>query len=375
MKRDNTLIVPPQMTKRTSGVTIAPPPAHSTEENSFLPILHGKATDALASMTSKPVKKNVLNNTGVITSGETKLVVQNFDKLIGTLGVSTHKLLSTAIAVFTDINNTGTKKREAKYSGVSIPLKDYAFKCGNDVYEHTTETPEEAKKEALRAKRALDNSRRKINKDLTLLYNSSLSWSEKVKGKQGDYMDVRLIEAKGIKNGNITIVFSQSFAEYLVQLPLSQYPIALLRLDERNSNAYIMGVKMAEHSNMYNNIKRETSQLLKVKTLMALTDLPSIDKVRQERRRWEDRIKEPFENSLDALTACGLLEDWYYSHSKGVPLTDEEATSFSCYEEWSETLVHFNLKDAPDHTERLEAREAEKKAKQTAKSKKTSKKK
>ena len=42
-------------------------------------------------------------------------------------------------------------------------------------------------------------------------------------------------------------------------------------------------------------------------------------------------------------------------------MTNEEATTFSSYEEWAETLIYFTLKDAPDHRTRLEAKAEEKK--------------
>jgi hypothetical protein len=332
------------------------------DSSRYLPMLHGKVTDSIATMAGSTIVENRLNNTGIVDTGEVKLVIEKFTELSGTLGVSTHKLLSTAIASFTQLNHTGNRAREANYTAVNIPLKEYALYCGYDVEEHATETPEEAEKEAKRVKGVMDNARSKIRKDLSLLYSSSLSWKEKVRGKQGDYLDIRLIEAKGIKSGHITIKFTQIFSEYLVQLPITQYPIALLRVDERNTNAYSIGLKMAEHFNMDNNLKRETAQLLKVKTLLAVTTLPSIDNEVVKRNGWENRIKEPFEKSLDALTACGLLKDWEYSHSKGEAMTDEEATSFNGYEEWAETLIHFTLKDAPDHTRRLEARTEELKA-------------
>lgn len=350
-------------------------PEAKQEKSSFLPVLHGKATDAIANMAGSSIVENKLNNTGVVDTGEVKLVLDKFTELTGTLGVSTHKLLSTAVAEFTALNHTGSKAREASFYGVSIPLKEYAFMCGYDVIEHETETPEEAQAEALRAKRALDNARRKINKDLAILFSSSLSWTEKVRGKQADYMDIRLIQAKGIKRGNIQLVFSNIFGEYLIKLPLSQYPVALLSLDERNINAYEVGLKIAEHFSLDNNQIRGTAQLLKVKTLLAVTNLPSIDNISVKKNGWENRIKEPLETALDALTACGLLEDWRYSKSKGEEFTDAEATSFMSYEEWENTLVHFTLKDAPNHTARLEARAKEKKAKQAKSKKKTSKKK
>lgn len=360
---DRRTLTTPQSNRVATGILIAPPPTPEAERESFLPMLHGKATDAVASMVGETITENKLNSTGTVEAGEVKLVIDKYNELSGTLGVSTHKLLSTAVASFTAVNHTGNAERSANFTGVNIPLKEYALNCGYDVEEHPTTDPEEEKKEAVRAKRQLDNARRKINKDLDIMYSASLSWSERVRGKQGDYMDIRLVEAKGVKNGFIQIRFSQTFSEYLIQLPLTQYPVALLGVDERNNNAYVMGLKMTEQYNMDSNHARGTAQLLKVKTLLALTDLPSIEKVRALRVGWNGRIKEPFENSLDALTACGLLEDWEYSRSKGEPLTDEEA-NFTNYEDWEEALVHFTLKNAPDHTARLEARAEERKARQ-----------
>ena len=353
------------MYKNTVKISPQLPPQQEDEQlknNSFLPMVHGKATDSIATMAGKIIEKNPLNNTGIIDTGEVKLVIEAFKKLSGTLGVSTHKLLSVAMANYTALNHTGTNRRENRYKEVNIPLKEYALNCGYDVIEHDTETEEEATKEALRAKRNLDNARRKINKDLSIMFSSKLTWKEKVRGKQGDYMDVRLIEAKGIRKGYVKIKFTQTFSDYLIGLPLTQFPVALLGVDERNGNAYTMGLKMAEHYSLDNNHIRGTSQLLKVNTLLSYTTLPPIEKVRAEGRRWEDRIKEPFENALDALTACNLLSDWEYSHPKGVAMTDEEATSWGSYEEWANSLIHFTIKDAPAPTKRLEARAEEKKA-------------
>lgn len=340
-------------------------PEEPTDQASpFLPVLHGKATDAIARMSGSKPTPNPLNNTASIESGEVKFIIKSLDTLSGTLGVSTHKLLSTAIAGFTALNHTGTgKDRSLREAKVAIPLKEYALKCGYDVEEHPTDSPEEAEKEALRAKRALDNVRRKVKKDLELLYNASISWKEKVKGKDADFADIRILGGKGIRAGYINLEFTVSLAEYLIQLPLSQYPQSLLLLDERNDNAYNIGLKMAEHYSNDNNQIKGTAQLLRVKTLLDYTNLPPFSEVRAKRKSWEERIKEPFETALDALTGCGLLEDWRYSHSKGEEMTDEEA-DFSNYEEWADTLVHFTLRNAPNHAPRLAARAAEKKARQ-----------
>lgn len=341
----------------------------------YLPSVHGKATDAIAQMAGKKIEKDLIAQSGSIKSGEVRLIVREIDKLSGTLGVSTHKLLSMGIACFTASNHTGLgNSKGLRALRVTFPLKEYALACGYDVQAHPKETPEEAEKEAQRAENALKNARRKIKKDLQLLLASTLTWEEKVKGKVGDFDAVNLLGRAGLKNGEILMEFSASMGEYLVQLPLTQYPVALLEVDERNNNAYAMGLKMAEHCNMDSNQTRGTAQCLRVKTLLAVTNLPDPNSPAVKKVGWKSRIKEPFETALDVLTGT-YLEDWYYSHSKGVRLTDEEATSFSSFEKWANTLVHFTLKDAPDHTPRLEARAQEKKDLQTKKRKNTGKKK
>jgi len=346
-----------------------------TAQESYLPMLHGKATDALAGMSSKSGTNNPLTGALTITNKEVKVLVSQFNQLTGTLGINTHKLLSVGVAQFTAGNNVGGKAPDNLTYNITIPLKEYALQCGYDVEEHEKDTPEEQEKEARRASNALKDAQKKIKKDLDILRNSSISWSEKVKGKAGDFLDLAIIGSKGIRKGYIYMVFDPAFSQYLIKLPLTQYPKALLKVDARHSNAYNMGLKMTEHFNMDNNQIRGTAQLLKVSTLLDSLELPTIDIVRTSRKSWEERIKEPFEKALDALTQCGLLSDWRYSHSKGVEMTDEEATSFTTYEKWESTLVHFTLADAPDHTARLEARAEEKKARQAKGKRKTTKKK
>ena len=363
------------MEDRKISILAIPTTTPVAERENFLPMLHGKATDAIAGMSSRAGEVNPLTGVLTVNNKEVKLLVSQFNKLTGTLGINTHKLLSVGVAQFTALNNIGGKPSEKINYMVTLSLKEYALQCGYDVEEHHKDTPEEQEKEARRASNALKDAQKKVKKDLDILRNSSISWSEKVKGKAGDFLDIAIIGSKGIRKGYIYMVFDPAFAQYLIKLPLTQYPKALLRVDARNGNAYNMGLKMTEHFNMDNNQIKGTAQLLKVSTLLENLDLPSIDTVLKNRNRWEDRIKEPFEKALDTLTQCGLLSDWRYSHSKGLEMTDEEATSFTTYEEWERTLVHFTLKDAPDHTARLEARAEEKKARQARGKKKTTKKK
>ena len=358
----------------SNGIIIIDTPRKTDSPQSFFPVVHSKATNAMASMSGKSAEPNPLNDTASIISNDVKIIMHGFSDLMGSLGLSTHKLLSTGIACFTAQNHTGSTIKDLRALRVTFSLKDYALRCGYDVEQHPTDSPEEAEKEAKRAKMALDNARKKIKKDLEILKQSSLSWKEKINGKTQDFIDVGVLGAYGIKGGYVYMEFTATMGEYFIQLPLNQYPIALLGIDERKNNAYIIGLKMAEHSNLDNNIKANTAQLLRVKTLLDLTDLPDIKAVKKNRNSWEDRIKEPLERCLDDLTNCGLLSDWYYSHSKGVELTDEEASHFKDYEEWANTLIHFTLNNAIDHTPRLEAKDKRREEAKERKRKKRAKK-
>lgn len=353
-------------TKQLSTLTTS----HYTKFLNQLPLFHGKAIDILPTMNSKSAKVNLVGDLAVMQNN-VKLAVEKFNSLSGTLSISTHKLLCKAISVFTEQNHAGRTTGIKSYE-VSFPLKEYALQCGYDVEEHDTSTPEEAEQEKKRVKNTLDNFRKKVKKDLEMLYAYSLTWEEKVKGKLYDFDSMRIIGRYSIKKGIISVEFTVSMAEYMIQLTQTKYSAALFSIDDRKPNAYNIGWKMATHYNNDNNLIAGTANLLKVKTLLACTSLPDLETVRGTEHGWIDRIKEPFESALDVLTKNRVLADWRYSHSKGVEMTDTEATNFESYEDWANTLLYFELKDPHDHTERL-ARNADKK--KEAKTKRTRKKK
>lgn len=334
--------------------TIAP--IKGPEAPSFLPMLHGAATDTLARMSSREAKTNAITGNATIESGEVKLVIKRFKELSATLGINTHKLLSVGIAEFTKQNTVGAPSSQAIEHTIAIPFKDYAIKCGYDLVERETKTEAEAEAERKRLKNATDDARKKIKKDLDILHASEFTWTEKVKGKTQDWVSIPVIGSRGIRNGYIYMTFDPALAQYMVLLPLTQYAVALLGVDARNANAYNIGLKLVEYWNMDNNQKAGRADRIGVDTLLACTTLPTIEATRASRKDWIERIKEPFERAMDVLTECGLLADWQYTRAKAVPLTDDEAMSILSFEEWAQLYVQFDLKDAPDHRPRLEAK-------------------
>lgn len=341
------------------------------EEQSFLPMLHGKATDTMAQMSSRDAKVNPITGSAVIESGDVKLAIQRFRDLNGTLGINTHKLLSVGIATFTAQNHVGGNAKALDYK-VSIPFREYALRCGYDLMERETTTPEEEEAEKKRLSNLEKEIKKKIKKDLDVLRATELTWKETVKGKEGDFLNVPIIGSRGIKGGYIHMAFDPVMAEYLIRLPLTQYPVALLAVDARNSNAYSIGLKMTEYYNMDFNQSRGKADRLSVPTLLSCTSLPTIEDVRSKRQGWERLIKEPLEKALEALVQCGFLADWQYTKAKAVPLTDEEAAQITDYETFSKLYIQFVVRDAPNQTARLEAKREKAAERKRAASKKRS---
>ncbi|MFY9262358.1 MAG: hypothetical protein WAO49_01800 [Arcanobacterium sp.] len=336
--------------------------------NDFYYMYHSKPTNALISMSSKNAKsKDLYGKNAIIEKDDVKLEIIDFNSIRGALGVSTNKLLSAALIEFTKQNTEADLTKNNINTRVSIPLKDYALACGYEVEEKITKNmnKEEIEKEKERASNALKYVRKQINKDLNILFASKVSWKETSKRfKNKDFMDYRFIVGKGIRKGRIHIEFYSGFSDNMVQQAITPYPLALFKVDAGKPTAYAIGRKMATHYGMNNNIIKGTYNRLKVQTLLDVTDLPTLENVRQSRNSWYERIKEPLENALDHLTSkeVNFLKDWTYCKPLGKTMTKEEANfTNKPFEEWANTLILFEVVDAPSYKDRLKQLEEKKK--------------
>lgn len=345
------------------------------EKPAYYPMVHSKATDALAFMNTRNAKIDKITGTAIVNRFDVELAILKLKDL--RLGINTDKLLSVAIATFTRQNDFRHNKINPD---IVIDLKEYANLLGYDVEEHSKDTPEETKLEKKRAKNQLDNARKAIQKNLDILHASTLTWTDTVNKQTKDYMRVSLVTATGITNGKIHISLSPQLAQYLADKRLiTQYPVKLLAIDSRQPTAYYIGRKLAEHYNMDNNIIKGTNNRISIPTLLATTDLPSYKEVQEkDRGHWAERIKEPFERALDVLTKEGILKSWEYTHAKGVPLSDEEAQNITSYASFSKLYLLFTPSDKIYHADRIGARieaRKEEEAKETKRKRNTGKKK
>lgn len=307
--------------------------------NTNMVMHHGKAIDMLAAFSYKDIKLNKLRDTAIVEDPvrDFTLMIQEVDKLKAELGVNTHKLLSLCVCEYT---RTHTPR-------IAVPFLKYA-----ELSEINIENKE-----------SLKSFRKRTAQQLNLMASMHATFKEEVRHKTLTFDRINYFERVRLDKDYIIATFTPTMAEYLKLLPETPFHRGLFAINGKKPNAYRIGNKINTLYNMDNNIIQGTAGISKVKTLLDVTDLPTIEDLQNEkknnRRQWYTRIKEPFEKAMDELTGK-VIKDWEYTRGKGIPLTDEEAYNITDYETFINLYVKYELIDAPDHTERLERRAVEK---------------
>lgn len=303
----------------------------------YNPMFQGPGTNRLVSISSRRDQARVDPITGqaVITKGDLTVFIDQWSSQAGSgLRVSTFKLLDICALVLTSINKH--KAGEGARTQVAVSLDDYMRICGVPA-----------------TKPSKDKARRKVKEDLEVLFNISLEWSEPLGGSTADYAKMRVITSQGIKNGQILVNFSPEMAAYLSGAYIMQYPMGVLKIDERNPAAYHFGRKLALHHSMDQNQARGTANIISVKALLASApDIPSHAEVAEDDRHFDRRIRGPFNKAMEALED---MISWEFCNSKGLKLTEEQLADFS-YAVFKDCYIKFTIKGAPDQAPRLLAK-------------------
>ena len=314
-------------------------------------MLNGTATNKLATIgrKTKPTRRinPLTDNEATIENGDFKVFIEKYSNK-KTLKVSVVKLLDILSVELTKLNHYRAKDPNKLKRTVTFSLDDYMTYLGIKNIDNYNNRRSASK----RLKEALDT-----------LYSISLEWEEKSRGEVKNYTKMRICEAQGINRGIASFTFTADMANYLNQAYIMQYPLELLAISERNPNAYPIARKLALHHSIDNNHKKGTANIISVAKLLEVApEIPSIEAVRAVNGSWSERIKGALEKALDAI---GSVVSWEYSNTKGAPLTDKQI-DISDYETFVKLFIKFDLKGAPDQTERLE----EKKKRVTARKKK-----
>lgn len=310
-----------------------------------MPLYHGRYISITSDVTKRQQVIEPLSNEIVVDDDEQQYIykLSNAENIKGLNRINTHKLFIVCVAEFTKQNTRGAKENYK----VKFPLKDYAALLGYDVLEHPGTTKEEAEKEKKRAAEVLKKARKAINQDLDILFNCSYSWKEKIRGKEEDYKDIRIIGAKGIEKGYIEAELTPSFASYILKhRAMTKYPQALLGIDGNHNNAYYLGLKIAEHWNIARNQEAGTNDILSIRTLLSCVDLPKVQKVREQRASWQQKIFEPLMQALDYLKLKGFLEDYELVKAKSEEMTQSEReAAYKEYDIFEDLYVKYKINE------------------------------
>ena len=305
-------------------------------------MLNGTATNRLAVIgrSAKPTRTNLLDE-ATIENGDLKVFIEKYsDKK--SLKVGTIKLLDLLAVELAKVNHFREKDTSKIQTNVTFSLDDYMGYLGIPNPENPN-----ARKEA----------RKKLKEGLDTLYSISLEWEEKSRGEVKNYTKMRICEAQGINRGIASFTFTADMANYLNQAYIMQYPLGLLAISERNPNAYPIARKLALHHSIDNNYKKGTANIISVAKLLEVApEIPSIEAVRKVNGSWSERIRGSLEKALDAFDG---IVSWEYSNSNSVPLTDKQL-ELSDYETFIKLFVKFDIKGAPDPTERLKKKKKKK---------------
>ena len=260
----------------------------------YLPVRQGIATNKLSKVRGR---KKDFEFDELLKSGKT---IQNIGGDVITvllanyadnkrLRASTYKLLMALLMEFTETN--------AKDTTVTLPLKKYMELRGltNEVA-----------------------ARRQVNEDLEILYSLSLSITYGAKPKNArerksrrNYMDMRLVIKKGIKNSVISATFAPDFYEALKSYQLMPVAKKILALDDKNlPHAFYFLKFLLEYMNM--NYFKANRQVISVASLLASSpEMPTYEEIHAQNRHYDERIIKPFEDNLNALQDMNILT-WHY---------------------------------------------------------------
>jgi len=181
---------------------------------------------------------------------------------------------------------------------------------------------------------------------------------------------LRMLQEKAeSRSGRFTFRFTERLAGYLVKSFIGYYHPSLLKMDERNPNAFFMGSKLQLHYSILSNHQKGTANIISVKALTEELEtkgtLPSYEEVKAGARQYSQRIIKPFEAALNSID---FLETWEYCNAKKKPLTKKQKTNFT-YATFIDCYITFTLRDAPDLTEAVQnkaKKDAEREAKAAA---------
>lgn len=331
--------------------------------NAFLPMANGTLTNTLIALSANSMRDLTPDplrggRVSFTTSKGCEIVIEGYDKLQRGISVSCKKLLNAATSKLTAQNSYCADPAHINPT-VILDLKDYLRANGVKIDPRPCSTKEESEAERKRIKSLMDKAKRDITADLDLASSIAQTFTE-TKGKnKGDWSKIRIISSGSVSRGKIRINFDVDAARYLTRGYLMQFPTPLLKIDNRDTNSYVIGYKIALHNSMDSNQAAGTADTLSVKSLLAeAPDIMSYEELKAKGRRdWKVQIKARLENCLGALVEIGYLYKWHYRDPMTGIFFDARQADTLSWADYSGLMVDFAvLNTLSDQSPRIEAK-------------------
>ena len=298
------------------------------------------------SLTDKNEKTKKLTMSRPKKSG-LKVTLTNYNELVARWRPSAKKLLEYSVIRLTEQNHfpagyLATERGEIDYKKDN-PNINRVIRFSLDEWQRIQGRPQ--------TKASEDEARERVKEDLQTILYTTLEWEEVTKrttkktkpvtvvnpdGTKTEtrtetaprhhrhWIGVNLATSAELKDNQIEVAISPEMANYLLNSYITQYPIGLLTLDDRNPNAYAIGRKLAEHYYNESNRRNDRNTLLSVAALLDCTDLPTPEYVKEnDKGNYKGRIITPFIAALKATKkAIGL--QWSFANAGGDPIRPDQ---------------------------------------------------
>jgi|GEM_PF-1595317 len=308
------------------------------EENALVPLMQGSGTNHLSRLNTIRRKPQFDRETKIATLSIDGMTVELKDwESTQVFKPNVQKLLDTLLILLT--NQPSPYKVNGVNVRVHLPLEEYLNILGKP-----------------QTKSSFDELRENLKSDILPLYHASMTFAQKRGKKHKQYGQMRIISEWKIKDNVLTVDFSPSLVEYLKESFIMQYPVRLLKLDNRDPVALMLGRRLALHFNMRSNQRFNTHNIISVRTLLDWCQMviPSEEQVRGMKREYKRCIVIPLERALNVLQDSGIIT-WEYCNSKNSPLTEEQAQQVKdkCYKVIMELYICFEILNYTE-TQKLE---------------------
>ena len=195
-------------------------------------------------------------------------------------------------------------------------------------------------------------ARKQVKKNLKTIAESRITY-EKDNYAFDNYGGINFVDQYDYSNGNITIIWTDSFFRLLKRYPIRPiHPVVFQINDHKNPNSIYFYNKIAELKNIRVDKQSQDENIISVKTLLsAAVTIPAYEDMKKAGNYdYKRRIIEPFERDLNALDSALT---WEYCKPRGQKLSLKEWVNMD-YSTFEALNIRIKWRAYPDQSRRIE---------------------